>query len=898
LEDFLDGVPMPDRRDADPPAPEPTPPDRSVNDAVEHLLLDYLDALDAGTAPGLEDFMQGQRAEVQEELRRRVEPLLRVRRALRASSSQDPTTPGPTLEGTTLGDFELLREVGHGGMGIVHLARQKSLKRLVAVKVLNATVAATARGVHRFQHETTSAGRLSHPHIVQLLEAGTDRGMRFFAMEWMPGGTLHQRLETRRRERAEAVRRADTPALRSAIEQSLRTTLEIAEALAYVHEHGVIHRDVKPQNILFGDKGSAHLADFGLAKDEEASSLSRTGDIAGTPHYLSPEQALAKRITIDHRTDIYSLGVVLYESLSLVKPFDGKTLEQVLFAISFREPKWLRKIDPRIPRDVETVCHKAIEKNPNRRYATARKFADDLRHLLDHEAIDARPPTPVSRVLRGVRRHRVACSLVGCAVVAAAAGAWTQQVQGKREQARAAYGQLFEKSVDPLADRKTPELAEIHQRLQQAKHLETSLDAPERQRILELSRGFDLEIKTRRDRALAHLERGMGRPAAASPGMPHVTMAASVQSDVDYFMGLAGVVEMAPFLPDDAELQRWAVLTETYPKIDVVAADGSSGAQVFVRSIDPFDGTRGEKIGIGQLPLHGVPIAPGYSRIVVERGDGAFTEMTRLLVDRGTPYEIVAWLRPPDEIRGDMIRISGGRCRLGRPLQGKEQDLAFGERDFDVADFSIGRTEVSNAQYRSYMDDLARRSPPITVARPEYWPDAWDQAWDRLPVTGISVEQAALFAEWAGERLPTTQEWERAARGPTSFLFPWGDLNPELLLTVGNAERHTMPENKNAILWQYFTKNVQPVDETEPEAIGPEGLLHTLGNVSEWTESPALYVIDGKPRVLPYQWQAKGFSFYAFSPSAKYEGLATQWQMPQPVGNSYIGFRCAKSKVP
>jgi serine/threonine protein kinase len=422
---------MSDRHDADPHTRSPVPTDRALNDAVERLLLEYLDALDAGVALGLEEFMQGQRAEVQEELRRRVEPLLRVRRALRATSSQDAAVPGPTLEGTTLGDFELLREVGHGGMGIVLLARQKSLKRLVAVKVLNATVASTTRGVNRFQHETTSAGRLSHPNIVQLLEAGTDRGMRFFAMEWMAGGTLYERIEARRRERAEAARRADTPALRSAIEPSLRATLQIAEALAYIHEHGVIHRDVKPQNILFDDKGTAHLADFGLARDDEASSLSRTGDIAGTPHYLSPEQALAKRITIDHRTDIYSLGVVLYESLSLVKPFDGKTLEQVLFAISFREPKWLRKVDPRIPKDVETVCHKAIEKNPNRRFATAREFDDDLRRLLNHEAPVACPPSPVSRILRGVRRHRVACALVGCAVVAVAGAAGPREARGK-----------------------------------------------------------------------------------------------------------------------------------------------------------------------------------------------------------------------------------------------------------------------------------------------------------------------------------------------------------------------------------------------------------------------------------------------------------------------------------
>lgn len=893
---------MSDRHPADPPTPSPVPTDRALNDAVERLLLEYLDALDAERAPGLEEFMAGQQEAVQHELRRRVEPLLRVRKALRTASSGDGATANgdSTLEGTTLGDFELLRRVDIGGMGIVYLARQKSLKRLVAVKVLNPTQSATNRGVHRFEHETTSAGRLSHPNVVQVLEAGSDRGMRFFAMEWMAGGTLHQRLEARRRERAEAVRRADTPAVRSAIEQTLRATIEIADALAYVHEHGVIHRDIKPKNILFDDKGVAHLADFGLAKDEEASSLSRTGDIAGTPHYLSPEQALAKRITIDHRTDIYSLGVVLYESLSLVKPFDGKTLEQILFAISFREPKWLRKIDPRIPRDVETVCHKAIEKNPNRRYATARQFADDLRHLLYHEAIDARPPTPVSRVLRVVRRHRVACALVACAAAAAAAGAWAQQVRGKREQAREAYGQLSEKAIEPLAERKMQELAKIVLRVEQAKRFETSLDAPERQRILDLSRSLDLEIKIRRDRLVAQMRHGMGGPAAASPGAPYSAVVASVQSDVDYSIGLSGLIALAPLLPDDSEVQHLAELAETFPKLTLTAADGSVGAQASVRSIEPYTGRLGDPLPLGPLPLTDLPIPPGYSRIVVERNDGKSAELTRLFIDRSTPYVLTAWFRGSEEIAADMIQIPGGHFTLGQPSTSEGQELAFGRREFDVADFSIDRTEVSNAEYRRYMDDLARRSPPIAVPRPEYWPpEPWDPSWDRLPVTGISVEDAMRFAEWAGKRLPTAMEWERAARGPKISLFPWGDDNAQLVKSVGNTELYPTPDNKKELVIQDFKLHAQPVDECDPMAVSPEGLLHTLGNVSEWTESPALYMIEGKPRVLTWQWQVKGFSFYTvFFLDADRLGLSVQVQMPQGTDNSYVGFRCAKSKVP
>jgi formylglycine-generating enzyme required for sulfatase activity len=194
------------------------------------------------------------------------------------------------------------------------------------------------------------------------------------------------------------------------------------------------------------------------------------------------------------------------------------------------------------------------------------------------------------------------------------------------------------------------------------------------------------------------------------------------------------------------------------------------------------------------------------------------------------------------------------------------------------------------------MDDLAHLSPPIMVHRPEIWPDPWDPDWDRLPVTDVSVEEAAL-RRMAGKRPSTAPERERAARGPQLAPFPWGN-DPSLLKRVGNVERFTPPENKTEVLTKDFKERVQPVDVTEPEAIGPEGLLHTLGNVSEWTESPALYVIGGKPCVLPYQWQTKGFCFYANFPSAEFEGLSMQIQMPQVAGNSYTGIRCAKSKVP
>src|SRR5262249_11993822 len=188
--------------------------------------------------------------------------------------------------------------------------------------------------------------------------------------------------------------------------------------------------------------------------------------------------------------------------------------------------KRLRKINPRIARDIETVCHKAIEKDPNKRYPTAREFADDMRRFLAGESIDARPPSPVSRVIRGVRQHRVACLLVACAgAAAAAAGGGAQQVRGRREEARLAFGQLFERPVEPQKLRSSAALVEIRNRLQQAKRLESALDESDRARIAALSERFDRDIANRRALAVAHLQRGLGKSSPPQPGLPPGTHA-------------------------------------------------------------------------------------------------------------------------------------------------------------------------------------------------------------------------------------------------------------------------------------------------------------------------------------------------------------------------------------
>jgi len=298
----------------------------------------------------------------------------------------------------TLGDFRLLREIGRGGMGVVFEAEQISLGRRVAVKVLPPAAILEPKQLRRFQVKAHAEAALQHPHIVPVIASGQDRGIPYLAMRLIKGLHLAEVIQ-RRRERHEGGLPPNEVA---------RLGKQAAEALDFAHRNDVLHRDVKPANLLLDDRGHLWITDFGLARIRGDSDLTVSGDMLGTIRYMSPEQVLGRRGKVDHRSDIYSLGSTLYELLTLATPHDGEDRASILRKITLEEPVAPRKQNPTIPLDLEKIILKALAKEPIERYATAGELAKDLERFLDDRPVLARRPSLSNRVAKWARRHRPA----------------------------------------------------------------------------------------------------------------------------------------------------------------------------------------------------------------------------------------------------------------------------------------------------------------------------------------------------------------------------------------------------------------------------------------------------------------------------------------------------------
>src|SRR6266446_2483949 len=308
-----------------------------------------------------------------------------------------------------LGDYELLEEVGRGGQGVVFRARQKSLNRTVALKVISLGQWASKAHLKRFRLEAEAAARLEHPGIVPIHEVGERDGSSYFSMQFIEGGQLDQ------------VVRREPLSIRRAVE----LIAKVARTVHYAHEHGILHRDIKPGNILLDQNGEPHLTDFGLARLVEAeSTVTATLDVLGTPSYMAPEQATDGTTKVSKATDVYGLGAVLYQLLTGHPPFAGGTTYETIRLLLETEPRKPRLLNPKIDRDLSTICLKCLEKDPKRRYSSALALAEDLERWLKHEPIQARRTGFIARAGKWVRRKPAIAALIASLVALAAAMGW------------------------------------------------------------------------------------------------------------------------------------------------------------------------------------------------------------------------------------------------------------------------------------------------------------------------------------------------------------------------------------------------------------------------------------------------------------------------------------------
>lgn len=672
----------------------------------------------------------------------------------------DTTNAEPTVP-QQIDDFRLIREIGRGGMAVVYLAEELSLRRRVALKVLPQAFSASETNVARFRHEARSVARLRHRNIVPIYRVGEDDGVHFIAMEYIAGPTLTQRLAQISKVIDQTTRSTRT---RTEYLQDMATLIaQVADAIEHAHQRDIIHRDVKPSNILLDADGKPHLADFGIAKNLAEESLTIAGGLAGTCRYMSPEQADASSIHIDHRTDIFSLGVVLYEAITLHLPFDGESPQQILHQVISKRPPKVRSYNSAISRDLETICHKALEKDPKDRYQTAAHLAADLRCYLVGDPILAQPPSLARRAKHVLRTRRQAITLM------------------------------------------------------------------------------------------------LATPAAA----------------------IAGVYAY-----------RW--LTDDRPRLTVI---GDERGIVYLRPIDIERDLVGSAIKQGPVKKwRGTRVDPGYYRIVTVVPGLGFCEATRYL-DLGSEITIDAVIRSTTEVikndkTGEMVRIPSGKETVAT-LQSSLSE--YQERIRRLPAFWIDKTEVSNKQYRRFLDDSEYPAPG-------FWGDRYPPGkqngkypvddWDDLPVVGVTFEDAQAYAEWAGKRLPTSLEWEYAARGPLGFFYPWGMDESD-----GSSRANAMQAVPMLEVWanavdtqrvrDMYEAGVWRVDVYHDD-VGPSGLINSLGNVAEWTES---FPIDGTIPVL----SRRTIRSDAWGRPDKWK--LSRW-MRQEAGKRSIalGFRCAKSE--
>jgi len=820
-----------------------------------------------------------------------------------SGSSAPGTLPsGDAWIGRKLGDFELTAPIGKGAMGLVFRARQVSLHRDVAVKILPFEMLSRPDRLARFSKEARAAARLHHPNIVPIHAVGQEGDVHWFAMELVDGPDLAQEIKRLAGKESGPAARLPPFESRDYLPVVVRLVEQAADALAYAHQNGIVHRDIKPHNLVVDPAGQVRIVDFGLARDEEQGTITSSSDQIGSPYYMSPEQVRHRMHAVDQRTDVYSLGVVLYELLSLHRPFDGATSAEVWYRIVHDEPRKLRAIAPRVPTDLALVCNKAMARELADRYASAEAFRDDLGRFLRHESVVAQSPSIRRRARRFVARHPVACGSAAAAAIAVATGFWFADSRARRRDETAKAEEIRSLLTGPDWDARLSEVV-AGRRLWRDLHARAA-SLPDELRDLEqqLDTRFAADFEARRRRLEEHLALGLGGlrdPARwgkhASPSSP--TELALFQFEGERIREIYGDLPEVARLCDPARARPRVNL-----RLDSVTQADAAGrpAHASMRAIDPLLGMRGERQELGVLPLADVAVRTGNWRFLVEIQDFGFAEYTRYLEPGAAPVELQIRVRRSEAVQPGMKAIEAGRFTFD-VIRPKSCDIGGPSAEFDA--FQIDEAEVSNGEFVSFLRETGRPPPKrwSSLGFKGDWHDLpLGELGDRfldLPVAGIDYGDAQAYSEWAGKRLPTHLELERAQRGSDTRHYPAGE--DKLPLAAENYNIYGEDEGRGisvADKFRIYLANVKPVRDPRYRQ-PPEGLFHAFGNVAEASESllaePEEDVLVTKiwERIdLGSAWDAQ--VNHASLSSHAFFGVADRY------APMYVGLRCCKSRSP
>lgn len=747
-----------------------------------------------------------------------------------------------TLEaGQRVGPFEIRRFIAKGGMGQVWEAEDTQLRRRVALKlVLPERV--DARALAFFAREARAGGRLQHPNIVMTLAHGSDAGLTWIAQELVEGSwTLKDFLDELRSS-------ATTP--ESYYRSVAELIAKLADALQAAHTAGVIHRDVKPANVLVTASGQPKLTDFGLARVLDESLLTQTGEVAGSWPYMSPEQVTAGRLTLDHRTDIFSLGVVLYELLTLRRPFEGDTSHQIAEQIVAYDPPAASEVRSQCPKELSVICGKALEKAQGNRYSTAADLADDLRRHVRGEPILARPPSAWARAVKGARRHPVITSaslvgLIALIIVSALAVrnarlAERNRLQAEQMEKREKRALRAEADADLQRARAEEERRDVLRlsALQDVQDLRSQQSTlwPAQPSRLEGLRQWQMDAQSLvADLPLHHDLRGRLESLGEQEGPALASSTSPVErrwwyEQVTKLISGLEALESELLAPDAVtEAEGWSV-TRRIAFAERLKRDFAEGGAADVawerwlpamRESHPRLAELTPQLGL--IPLGPDPDSGLFEFAHLASGKPATRDSEgRLVIEPSTGVVLVLL------VGGEFVMGSQSDSPTGR---NHDQDGSPDEgppRTVGLSPFFLSKYEMNQAQWLratgerpSYQDPGARLNS--TPAKPGL-----------NPVEQVSWIQCDTVLRRLDLVLPTEAQWEYGCRGGSSSPR-WFSVDefPECANVKDRSYTERFTDIVGAEPWTDGYSYPAPVNSMRAN---PFGLHHTLGNVWEWCQ--------------------------------------------------------------